>query len=1201
MAPRLKSLELQGYKTFASRMLLEFPADITAVVGPNGAGKSNVADAIRWVLGEQSYSLLRGRKTEDMIFAGSEQRPRASMASVTITFDNGDGWLPIDYSEVAITRRAYRDGQNEYLLNGQKVRLKEIGELLAQSGLAERTYTMIGQGLVDSALSLKPDERRRFFEEAAGIGLYRSRREEAINRLDSTQRNLERIKDILSELEPRLNSLERQAKRAQEYERIKADLQLLLRDWSGDHWHRSQREIGQTREVHRAQEQRVEQARIRLENSEKSLEGARTRLHHIRGELNRWHSESSENHRQREQISRRLAVLDERQRSVLDQQNTLQTDLRRLEEEFQTGEEKLAALKVEQERLQADLKEAQAQSQAAQKTLSQRQIEREQADRMLREARKTLVNNETRQVTLKAHQDELRNRLQNINASIGAIRETLEKSTKLVADLEAKTRHAGRLREQAELDESDAGEEIQTLRQKINDLDGQRKQMQDARGKLETQAAKLRAQIDVLEQAERSFSGLNQGARFVLQSAKQGQLKGTFQPLNSLLDVPAEIETAIAAVLGEFLDGVVLQADADPENALVLLESGEKGRAVLFPAAQAKPAEKSTFPVTSGVLGNAAELVTAPEHLYPVLNMLLGQVLVVRDRQAARSIMNEIPSSVKIVTLRGEVFGGNGVVIAGTDGRAGMIARPRQKRELQDALVNFEDQFDQTDRVLTELEEQINRLRADEQRRSKEQQQLRQRLVDATKTFQQAKLELDQAKQRGEFQKKQQVDLDAQVKKTQEEIERDNHNLLEVVKTIQDATEQVRQRSRILAECSLDEIQAQVTHWNTNAAVAARAAKDAESRVNEYQQLQSNNFRQRQSLRSRLDNNGLSMSELEREKNELRVQENALNQIIETLQEKIEPAEAELERLELEYSALQEGQSSAQQAVSVAERHLSQAQLDLTRQREALDNLRRKIEDDFGLVAFEYSDQVEGQSPLPLGEMVSQLPVIAEISVELEENINRQRSLLRRMGAINPDALAEYQSVSERYAFLVTQVDDLKQADLDLRQVIAELDDLMKREFRKTFDAVATEFKQMFTRMFGGGSARLILTDEDHPTQTGIDIEARLPGRREQGLSLLSGGERSLTAVALIFALLKVSPTPFCVMDEVDAALDEANVGRFCELLDELSDNSQFVVITHNRNTVQTADVIYGVTMGRDSASQLISLKLDEVGEDMVR
>jgi chromosome segregation protein len=297
---------------------------------------------------------------------------------------------------------------------------------------------------------------------------------------------------------------------------------------------------------------------------------------------------------------------------------------------------------------------------------------------------------------------------------------------------------------------------------------------------------------------------------------------------------------------------------------------------------------------------------------------------------------------------------------------------------------------------------------------------------------------------------------------------------------------------------------------------------------------------------------------------------------------------------------MQHDYSLAQQTETNAERVYTQAQLEFGRSREALDNLRRRIEDDFGLVALEYSDDVTGPTPLPL-DGVGQLASLDELPKGLEESINRQRALLRRMGAINPDAHKEYLEVKERHEFLSTQLRDLQKADNDLRQIITELDELMNKQFRATFNAVAAEFKDMFTRLFGGGSARLVMTDTDNPSETGIDIEARLPGRREQGLSLLSGGERSLTAVALVFSLLRVSPTPFCILDEVDAMLDEANVGRFTELLRDLSETTQFIVITHNRNTVQVADVIYGVTMGRDSASQVISLRLDEVSDEMVR
>jgi chromosome segregation protein len=372
--------------------------------------------------------------------------------------------------------------------------------------------------------------------------------------------------------------------------------------------------------------------------------------------------------------------------------------------------------------------------------------------------------------------------------------------------------------------------------------------------------------------------------------------------------------------------------------------------------------------------------------------------------------------------------------------------------------------------------------------------------------------------------------------------------------------------------------------------VTTRALADAEHRLKDIQTILLKNGEQQQSLHQRIDQTQQELGTEEEQKKAVRASEAEVNEKIDQVQQLIEPAEADLQSQENDYSRLQEDMTAAQQATSVAERYNTQAQLEVTRQREAIASLQRRIEEDFGLVSFEYATELSGANPLPFDGMVEQLPVLKEISPEIEENINRQRSQLRRMGAVNPEALTEYNDVKERYDFLTNQVEDLRKADSDLRQVIAELDELMKREFKKTFDAVSIEFKQMFTRLFGGGSAHLEMTDGDNPTETGIDIEARLPGRREQGLSLLSGGERSLTAVALIFALLKVSPTPFCVMDEVDAMLDEANVGRFRDLLMELSEKTQFIVITHNRNTVQAADVVYGITMGHDSASQVVSL-----------
>jgi len=553
------------------------------------------------------------------------------------------------------------------------------------------------------------------------------------------------------------------------------------------------------------------------------------------------------------------------------------------------------------------------------------------------------------------------------------------------------------------------------------------------------------------------------------------------------------------------------------------------------------------------------------------------------------------------VTLSGEVFWGSGVVVAGQDGRSGMISRPREKRELQTALESLENDLVRVTSEFKDLDASLEAARSKEKDLDRQVREAGQRVNQAQAAYQKASLEMEQVRQRSEWQRKQVTSLEEQILAAGKEIQQLETTLKELGEKVQGLLDQVRQRSRALNGLPVEELQTEVNHWNTNAAVASRAVRDAEARLMEYQQVLTANQQRQEDVRRRIQELADALVQLEAEKAALKEKESGLNRQMDILNEQIQPAEDELAGMEKDYDTLQGELATAQQQVSLADRYATQAQLDLTRQRESLDNLRRKIEEDFGLVVLEYNENITGPTPLPLEGMVNALPVLTELPTGLDENISRQRALLRRMGAINPDAHKEYLEVRERYDFLVEQVEDLKTADGDLRKVITELDDLMKQEFRKTFDAVAAEFKQMFTRLFGGGSARLVLQDEENPVDTGIDIEARLPGRREQGLALLSGGERSLTAVALIFSLLKVSPTPFCVMDEVDAMLDEANVGRFCELLAELSQNTQFVLITHNRNTVQTAGVIYGVTMGRDSASQVISLRLDEIGEDMVR
>jgi chromosome segregation protein len=832
--------------------------------------------------------------------------------------------------------------------------------------------------------------------------------------------------------------------------------------------------------------------------------------------------------------------------------------------------------------------------------LDTRQKDREKIEDQLRQARRLLSESESKQVQLKAHQRELTSRMETQSNTQVNLAANIKNSASALAEVSKQKDEAQKKLEVAQL----TYEELQLSSAKhieeLNKKEEEEKLYFQELNRLESEHSRLKAQLDVLDQAENALTGLAEGAKNLIQAAKAGKLKGQYKAISSLIEVPAELELAIGSVLGDQLDAILLDATTDPEETLDYLDLDTNGRAILVPSAWTRSIDKLKDIKDQDVLGVASDLVGGSKDLKPMLSILLGHVLVVKNRAAAKRLLESIPQSGRIVTLKGEVFLGSGVIIAGKDKRASLVGRPRQRRELMDRIENLERDLDEHEGKFAKLKEAIQTLRTIRQKEEQSLRTSRQEVEAAERTHQAAARAFDQQNQKNEWQQSQLGLINVEIEKTTNE-------LTEIEKQITTGTEKINEQNTIIREVnvqlrgvSLEEFQTQVVHWNTSVAVVSRGVADAERRQTEYSQTVKQNQSSVESISLRLGSIASQLADSEKQKVVLQKQELELNEAIAKLQVKIDPSEKELAEVEIHYSKLQDDYTFAQQAETNAERNSTQSQLEVARIIESLDNLRRKIEEDFGLVKLEYNEDVTGPTPLPL-EGVNQLSSLNEIPLGLEDSINRQRALMRRMGAINPDAKLEYNEVKERFEYLTSQMADLRKADEDLRQIISELDELMRTEFRKTFNAVAAEFKVMFTRLFGGGSARLVLTDDENPTETGIDIEAKLPGRREQGLSLLSGGERSLTAVALIFSLLKVSPTPFCVMDEVDAALDEANVGRFTELLKEMSQEIQFILITHNRNTVQVADVIYGVTMGRDSASQVISLRLDEISEDMVK
>ncbi len=1198
MIRRLKYLELQGYKTFATLERLEFPGQITAIVGPNGSGKSNIADSVRWVLGEQSYSLLRAKRTEDMIFSGSQQRSRAGMASTTITFNNEDGWLPIDYSEVAISRRAYRDGQNEYLLNGQKVRLKDISELLSQTGLSERTYTIIGQGLVDVALALKPDERRQLFEEAAGIGLYRSRKEDALRRLENTRKNLDRILDIMTEIRPRLRTLERQSHKYDEYQRLRSDLQVLLMEWYGFHWHQGQKDLRIARNDYQDQERRLSVLRKKHFEAERKVEEAREKLHINRKQQEDAHRELSEYHQQLEKSARQLAIIEERQRSNTRQKSNLEIDIANVQEEIAQLELQKDQFKADIEKRLSEFEDAEKEFIAAQEELKSVSQKKAELDSRLSSLNRSRVAIEKERVQSSAKLEELKNRVKSITQEKAKIESSLESLQIQKADIKEKIKtfetslakvEAEKNKFQTKLEEKAA--QVDQMRQDERELDSEISRQG-------TKQSKLRAQLDVLIQAEAALSGYSEGSKNIVEDSRMGRLPSGIEPLSKHIIVDEKFEVAISAALGELTD--LLIVPSKERNAVIeYLESQAKNRVALVPMDDIPQKGKTSLPKRDGVFGFANELIQVDEKYRNLVDNLFSDILIVEDRKSASRFHADINGTMKVVTLKGLVFQANGVMISGNNTSSKRIGRTRQKNEMEQELKALEEAIAQLSNQKEKLSLQIKKVQKDKESIQSDFRKSQEKAIGVNHDLQSSKDDFTRVNEQLIWHEDRLSEIENGIGNSRSEIT----SVEQALNSSETQIDQLHDEERVLQEeinkLPIFEMQQSLNNWKTHRIVTKNGLEASQQRFEDHQTRLLEAKNRLETYRSRLSEIEVGLENTKQQTEILKKEVARIEALIQEVEfTKIQPLNETVEQNEQELSTLEKLQDHAHKQVIIAERHFTQLELGLSRKKDQLENLRQRVEDDFGLVSFEYDQKIDGPKPLPFEEeVVKNLPRQQTLSQDIESDIKRLKTQIRRIGAINPEAQKEYLEVKERYEFLTQQIEDLQKASGNLRAVIATLDGLMERDFLMTFKSVNKHFSEYFSELFNGGDAKLVFIDEENPVEGGVDIIARLPGRRQQGLASLSGGERSLTAVALIFALLKVSPTPFCILDEVDAMLDESNVGRFIDLLRELSKKTQFVIITHNRNTVQVADVIYGVTMGRDSTSQMISLKLEDVDE----
>ncbi|NLN70550.1 MAG: AAA family ATPase [Chloroflexi bacterium] len=715
MKNRLESLELQGLKTFAIKTQLEFPGKITAIVGPNGSGKSNIADAIRWVLGEQSFSLLRAKRTDDMIFSGSQQRSRAGMASTTITFNNEDGWLPIDYSHVAITRQAYRDGQNEYILNGQKVRLKDVSELLSQTGLSERNYTIIGQGLVDTALALKPDERRKLFEEAAGIGLYRSRKEEAQRRLESTRKNMDRVLDILTEIKPRLRSLERQAQRFQEYQQIQADLHLVLREWYGFQWHQKQQDLRQTHNAYQEQGARMRSSRKKHLEAETKVEEARAQLQSYRKELEAYHRELAENHSHLEQTTRELAIIEERQRSYELQKDNLELDISNLEEEIKGMDAQGLTLTTEIEQRQKDFNSGAEDVKISTQKLVDIRKTKEHIDIELDDLKTKRIQLETEKIQGLVRIEELNNQELTLLDERGKIQNAISMMQTETEEVKQQCLSAEAILKKTFQNFEKQQKQIDLLSENLDELEHEHTKIKQEINDKDNQREKLTTQLTLLKDAEKALSGYSEGSKKLLEISRQGRLLQGIEPISQYIVVEEQYERAISAALGELTDLLVMPPQGRAKL-INYLESKENDRVALVSIDQTGQGHhQQNFNEMDGVIGFANTLVSAEVPYKNLIDILLSDILIVKDADAAERLTNNLKTPIIVVTLSGIVFHPKGIIISGQSPTGKRIGRTRQHSELQTELLRVQKEIETLSKEQTRASNSIAQLLAEQQ------------------------------------------------------------------------------------------------------------------------------------------------------------------------------------------------------------------------------------------------------------------------------------------------------------------------------------------------------------------------------------------------------------------------------------------------------------------------------------------------------
>ena len=1213
----LQSLELIGFKSFADKTTLDFHRGVTAIVGPNGCGKSNILDAIRWVLGEQSAKALRGGEMSDVIFSGTDHQQAVGMAEVSATFAECEKDLGTEYNEVRITRRVYRDGRSDYLLNNVSCRLKDVQMLFMDTGIGRTAYSIMEQGKLDLILSSRPEDRRTIFEEAAGITKYKAQKKEALRKLEYTDANLLRLTDITREVKRQIGSLQRQAGKARRYRTLFEDLRTLdvhlsghTRDEIVDNIRRADEEIARFRSLHRSLEEQVESQefglvaqRQGLDLLEEKILATRQAVHDLRSQI--------------DSASAKIGFNEERTKESAEQAERYQADVAAAGEKVRAQRSQLEETGRQLDKITQSLRDEEQQLEERQREANAIRVQRTEKDRSAQECQRQMQERESKLASLRGDLASVINQREAGATRLGLLRQELAQTT-------AARDHLSALVGQANDRADQANSTIQSLREAVNDRECElaevQRQLQHAESEYASNQrtlAETESKLEVLKQLNEEGAGFGAGTQAVLKGLDNPSLyqAAVVGALANLLEVPGDLVPAIEAALGQHLQAICISDPAAAEAIAQSLATSRVGRAAIFlhsefcraaGSAAGTPTKREALPEQA--IGWLIDRVRVRAEAASLVRLLLDNVLLAPDLQSAFQIRRSAPD-LAIATLGGEFVSELGVVFAGhsVDHENSLLRRKVQVRQLDQQLQQLNEIRSQAERTRATLSTEVERV----QRRVWESHDAVQRAQAEASTLQGEISLLDRELREAEGKAK---SLAWEIESTQQRLETAAERVQSVECELASTMQQLNDLQQLFT-ASL----AQADALKASEDSLADALSELKIRVATQRQQRENLEQQRQPTMVHLAELQDLIAAREKDIANYGSRSERLAAETEALREGIERLRFEQSEVEAAVASLLVERATQVEAVESVEHNLRQLRKQLTDCQEAggraevkstqwqlrLDNLREHVSRRYQVdletfTADWYKFQValrdqrkrlsgnESQDPTP------QPPDTAgEIDWEFVQTaVAELTERLDAMGPVNLEAIQEYDELEERQKFLEEQNDDLVKSKTELLNVINKINATTKELFADTFEQVRKNFQLMFVELFAGGNANLLLVDDADPLESGIEIIAKPPGKQLQSISLLSGGERTMAAVALLFAVYMVKPSPFCVLDEMDAPLDESNINRFLRILDRFVTQSQFVVITHNKRTIAKADILYGVTMEEHGISKLVGVRL---------